>query len=118
MRDVAFSDDDAPHRLGFEVAGERREVTCRWAVDACGRAGLIKRKLGLAQPNAHHANAVWFRIKDRIDIDRWSDNIAWREATDAGFELRSCTPLKKSCIAGDRPEVVSASRLSTWLICE
>ena len=78
-RSLELSKGDAPHGLSFEVGGETREVACRWLVDACGRAGLIKRKLGLAQPNAHEANAVWFRIKDRIDIDQWSDNATWRE---------------------------------------
>ena len=43
----------------------------RWLVDACGRAGLLKRKLGLAEANAHDANAVWFRMQDRIAIDDW-----------------------------------------------
>jgi flavin-dependent dehydrogenase len=75
-------DDAAPHRLSFDAAGATQQVATRWLVDACGRAGLLKRKLGLAQPNAHEANAVWFRIKDRIDIDRWSDNLAWRERCD------------------------------------
>jgi hypothetical protein len=48
-------------------------------VDASGRAGLLKRKLNLAQTNAHKAHAVWFRIKDRICIDDWTGNTAWRE---------------------------------------
>ena len=82
VRGIELSDDDAPHRLTCEHAGETRELSARWVVDACGRAGLLKRKLGLAQPNAHEANAVWFRIKDRIDIDRWSDNAEWRERCD------------------------------------
>jgi len=79
VRGVELSDGDAPHRLSFEAAGEAHEVACRWVVDACGRAGLLKRKLGLAQENAHAAHAVWFRIKDRIDIDRWSESTEWRE---------------------------------------
>ena len=79
VRGVDLSNDQQPHRLAFENEGVTRQVTARWLVDACGRAGILKRKLGLAEPNAHDANAVWFRIKDRIDIDRWSDNLAWRE---------------------------------------
>lgn len=73
---------DAPHRLSVEHAGEAFEVSARWIVDACGRAGILKRKLGLAQDNAHHAHAVWFRIKDRIHIDEWSDDPAWRARCD------------------------------------
>ena len=74
--------DDASHRLSCEHAGETFDVSTRWLVDACGRAGILKRKLGLAQDNDHHAHAVWFRIKDRIDIDEWSDDPAWRARCD------------------------------------
>ena len=74
--------EGAPHRVSFDHAGATQHVGARWVVDACGRAGLLKRKLGLAQPNAHDVNAVWFRVKHRIDIDRWSDNAAWRERCD------------------------------------
>jgi flavin-dependent dehydrogenase len=67
------------HTVVYEHGGEAHTVQARWVVDACGRAGLIKRKLDLAEPNAHAAHAVWFRVKDRIDIDRWSDNSTWRD---------------------------------------
>ena len=82
VRGIELSDGDAPHRLAFEAGGATQRVRARWLVDACGRAGLLKRKLNLAQPNAHVANAVWFRIKDRIDIDGWSDNAAWHARCD------------------------------------
>ena len=82
VRSVDLSEDDTPHRLSCEHAGETFLVSARWMVDACGRAGILKRKLGLAQDNAHHAHAVWFRIKDRINIDEWSDNAEWRARCD------------------------------------
>ena len=83
VRGIELAPDDAAlHRLSFDAAGATQQVATRWLVDACGRAGLLKRKLGLAQPNAHEANAVWFRIKDRIDIDRWSDDPAWHARCD------------------------------------
>ncbi len=89
-RGVRFVDDarvcgielaEAPqqlHSLSWVQGGETHTVAARWLVDACGRAGLLKRKLGLAEANAHDANAVWFRMATRIDIDHWSDNQAWR----------------------------------------
>jgi hypothetical protein len=46
-------------------------------VDASGRAGLLKRKLGLAQDNAHDANAVWLRVDARLDPNDWSDDADW-----------------------------------------
>lgn len=67
------------HVVRYECDGGQRELETRWLVDASGRAGLIKRKLGLAQANAHKVNAVWFRIGARIDIDRWSTSTEWQE---------------------------------------
>jgi len=66
------------HGVVFRAGGGVREVRSRWLVDACGRAGLIKRKRELAERNGHDANAVWFRIAERIAIDDWSDDPAWR----------------------------------------
>jgi flavin-dependent dehydrogenase len=79
VKRVALADDDdAPHRVEWERDGVRSVATARWVVDASGRAGLLKRQLGLAQDNAHKANAVWFRLDARLDIDAWSEDAAWR----------------------------------------
>jgi flavin-dependent dehydrogenase len=78
VREIELSSTGQLHRLRYESAGVSTNLSARWVVDACGRAGLIKRKLDLMVPNAHDANAVWFRIKDRIDIDQWCDNPDWR----------------------------------------
>jgi flavin-dependent dehydrogenase len=53
-------------------------VSCRWLVDASGRAGLLKKKLGLARANRHDVNAAWFRIDRPLDLDDWSEDPAWR----------------------------------------
>jgi len=66
------------HRIVFRSDGALREARSRWLVDACGRAGLIKKKRELAEPNGHDANAVWFRIAERVAIDDWSDDREWR----------------------------------------
>jgi flavin-dependent dehydrogenase len=78
VRQVELSDSGAPHTVAWEQGGQTSSASARWVVDACGRAGILKRKLDLAQTNAHDANAVWFRIKDRILIDDWCDNAEWR----------------------------------------
>ena len=58
--------------------GERTRIESRWLVDASGRAGLLKRKLGLAQPATdHHINAAWIRLDGGIDIEDWSDDEDW-----------------------------------------
>jgi hypothetical protein len=63
----------------WQRSGQAPQTTpARWVIDACGRAGLLKRQLGLAKDNAHPAHAVWFRIGSRIRIDDWSQDPAWR----------------------------------------
>ena len=82
VRDIALGSAGEPHRIAWTVGGRAHAAEARWLVDACGRAGLIKKKLELAEPNGHDANAVWFRMKDRIAIDDWSDDPAWRARCD------------------------------------
>lgn len=77
----------ALHSVSVErdAAGAKTSETleARWLVDASGRAGLVKRKLDLAQPNTHDVNAVWFRIGEKIDVNDWTDDEPW---------LARCTP--------------------------
>ena len=54
-----------------------KTARARWLIDASGRAGLIKKKLGLARENNHPVHAVWFRISKPIVIDEWSQDPAW-----------------------------------------
>jgi flavin-dependent dehydrogenase len=82
VRSIALSDDGGPHAVGYEHRGIARTASARWLIDASGRAGLLKRKLDLAETNAHEAHAVWFRVKDRIRIDDWSDDDSWRGRCD------------------------------------
>jgi flavin-dependent dehydrogenase len=77
VREFEILEDDE-HRVSYEHDGATHEVRARWLVDASGRAGLIKRKLGLAQPNEHDANSVWFRLDSKIDIDAWCDDAEWQ----------------------------------------
>ena len=66
------------HRVEVEKDGVRETIEASWLIDASGRAGLLKRKLDLAEPNGHDANAVWFRLSERLEIDNWVDDPAWR----------------------------------------
>jgi flavin-dependent dehydrogenase len=78
IREAHLADDGGLHRVRWQRADAPPESSrARWLIDACGRAGLIKRQRGLALDNPHVAHAVWFRIADRIEIDRWSDDPAW-----------------------------------------
>ena len=75
---LSLSETDAPHQVQWRCGDEQRRSTARWVIDACGRAGLIKRQQGLAQDNAHGCHAVWFRVAHRITLDDWSDDAQWR----------------------------------------
>jgi flavin-dependent dehydrogenase len=93
VREIELGEAGDPHRVAYEVGGETREAESNWLIDACGRAGLLKKKLGLAEANAHDANAVWFRMKDRITIDDWSSDPAWRERCDPQARWQSTNHL-------------------------
>ena len=75
------------------AGGAAQTSRARWLVDASGRAGLLKRKLGLARDNAHPAHAVWFRIGERITLDDWSDDADWRARCDTPMRWLSTNHL-------------------------
>lgn len=83
VRDFTLGAKGARHLVRYEHDGVAHEATADWLVDASGRAGLLKRRLALAQPNDHAAHAVWFRIDRRIDVADWTEDAAW---------LARCTP--------------------------
>jgi flavin-dependent dehydrogenase len=66
------------HTVEVEKNGVRETIHADWLIDASGRASLLKRKLDLAEDNDHDANAVWFRLSERLEIDTWVDDPAWR----------------------------------------
>jgi flavin-dependent dehydrogenase len=80
VRTVQLAEEGSPaaHRVFWQAAdGTAHEATAAWVVDASGRAGLLKKKLGLAKDNAHPAHAVWFRIGRHVKVDEWSADPAW-----------------------------------------
>jgi flavin-dependent dehydrogenase len=77
VRSFVLSDGTSSHAISYERAGATHKASARWLLDASGRAGMIKRHLDLAENNDHDANAIWFRIAERIDINDWSDDQAW-----------------------------------------
>ncbi|MDP3223451.1 MAG: NAD(P)/FAD-dependent oxidoreductase [Rubrivivax sp.] len=82
IRELDLAPDDQPdalHTVRWQEGQQPLQTAqARWVIDACGRAGLIKKKLGLARENAHPAHAVWFRISEHIVPDGWSQDPAWQ----------------------------------------
>jgi flavin-dependent dehydrogenase len=120
IRQFELADESIPHALhtlNFEMRGEKRTLQSRWLIDATGRTGLIKRKLTLAQTNGHNANAVWFRIGNKIDVNDWSNNEAW---------LDRCSPrnrwLSTNHLVGDGYWVwlipLSSGSHSVGIVCD
>jgi len=81
------------HEPAAQAHEFRRTVTARWVVDASGRAGLVKRKLGLARPSSHGANAAWWRVKARVEIDDWSSEASWKSRVPSGLRWQSTVHL-------------------------
>jgi flavin-dependent dehydrogenase len=72
------------------VVGRRKgTIAARWVVDASGRPGFLKRQLGLGRRLDHNVNAAWFRLADRVDVQDWSSDSAWRARLPDGFRWRS-----------------------------
>ena len=67
--------------------------SARWVVDASGRAGLIKRRLGLVKSSTHGANASWWRFNTRLKIDDWSEDPAWKARVSSGLRWHSTVHL-------------------------
>jgi flavin-dependent dehydrogenase len=65
------------HTVLYKKDGVENQLHADWLVDASGRVGLIKKRLLLEEQNQHNANAVWFRIAGRIDVNNWSANESW-----------------------------------------
>ncbi|WP_116807692.1 NAD(P)/FAD-dependent oxidoreductase [Steroidobacter cummioxidans] len=93
VRSFDIGTDGAEHVVRYEAEGLQHEVRSRWLIDASGRAGLIKRKLSLQQDNAHNANAIWFRIGTKIDVDEWSADAAWLNRCDPPYRWLSTNHL-------------------------
>jgi flavin-dependent dehydrogenase len=81
VREIRLAESGA-HSVSYVQDGAERQLTADWLVDASGRAGLLRRQLGLQTDNGHHANAAWFRLATRIDIDDWSQDAAWHARCD------------------------------------
>lgn len=76
---------DSGHTITVKHGDNLETINARWVVDAAGRAGILKRKLGLAEAVDHQAGAAWFRINDKIDIDDWSTDSGWRGRVPEGM---------------------------------
>jgi flavin-dependent dehydrogenase len=92
VQDFALNAEE-PHSVTIAGPSGVRTFNARWLVDASGRAGLIKRRLGLVKNSAHGANASWWRVKTRVRIDDWSDDPCWKARVASGQRWQSTVHL-------------------------
>ena len=79
---VYYQQDDAEH-----------SAQARWLVDATGRSAFLKTQFGLNKRVDHEPSASWFRIAERIDIDEWSDDPAWKARIEPNYRWRATNHL-------------------------
>jgi flavin-dependent dehydrogenase len=79
--DVSVGDDGHTITVSREDelgGAEEATVSCRWLIDATGRAFTLKRRLGLEKDSPHKVNSAWLRLAGGLDISDFSDDPAWR----------------------------------------
>ena len=79
VRQIGIAGDGEDHQVSYQQHGSTQTVQARWLVDASGRAGLLRRQLGMHKANEHNVNAAWFRVGARIDVGEWCTDEAWQE---------------------------------------
>lgn len=95
VRGVELGSQGRVHHVVLEHEGERTRHSARWVVDATGRTGLLRRRLGSRRDTRHPGHAGWFRIEGRIALDELvaEPSDAWRQAPLAGDRWRSTVHL-------------------------
>ena len=93
VRTVTLGEGDAAHEVRIECCGGARVLQAQWLADASGRAGLIRRQLGLTRAVSHAAHACWFRVKARVRVDDWSADPEWRARVPSGLRWLSTNHL-------------------------
>ncbi|MCA9514284.1 MAG: tryptophan 7-halogenase [Myxococcales bacterium] len=95
VKDIALAPGEEPHTVTAVQAGETHTLRCRWAVDATGRTGLIRRDLKLKRGSPQVANASWFRVKGKLDINSLvpAEETTWHARPYASERWRSTNHL-------------------------
>ena len=76
VRDIELG--QPTHRIVLKTPAGERALEARWLVDASGRTGLIRRRFNLTREVAHLANASWWRVSTRVNLDDWVDDAGWQ----------------------------------------
>lgn len=95
VAEIHLAPGDAPHEIELAKDGVTARVRSRWVVDATGRRALLRKKLKLTRGTHHEANASWFRVGGKLDINELVPESVreWHEAEWAPHRWRSTNHL-------------------------
>jgi flavin-dependent dehydrogenase len=68
-----------PHGVTWQAGDQVRTVAAAWVIDSMGRRRYLQNKLDLVKDNEGIFNAVWFRVRGKLEISDFvaRKNIAW-----------------------------------------
>ncbi|MET0388833.1 MAG: FAD-dependent monooxygenase [Polyangiales bacterium] len=95
VRNAELTDGSAPHTITFETKSEQgprtTQVKAKWIVDATGRHALLRKRMKLTRGSRHAANAGWYRVEGRVDINEMvpKDVARWHDHAHAKDRWRS-----------------------------
>ncbi|HYF37824.1 MAG TPA: NAD(P)/FAD-dependent oxidoreductase [Prosthecobacter sp.] len=72
LRGVEIAEGDGNHSVTVATAAEgEKTYTCRWVIDASGKAAVLAKKLGLHRPlgDEHPTSSVWCRYRNVTTLD-------------------------------------------------
>lgn len=79
------------HTLTYELDGTEHTLRARWVIDAMGRTAFLRRKMKSTRGLQHSANAGWFRVSGRVDINDMvpASETEWHERAKGDERWRS-----------------------------
>lgn len=85
VRDVHLRTGGEAHVVTVDANSASHVLGARWVVDATGRTGFLRGRLKLKRGAQHDANAAWFRVAARIDLNQMAASAAerWHRVPDA-----------------------------------
>ncbi|MBX2813408.1 MAG: tryptophan 7-halogenase [Myxococcales bacterium] len=83
--DINLESGDNPHQITIETTSRTKALTADWVIDATGRSGLLRGRLRLKRGGQHEANAGWFRVRGRVDINVMAskDDSRWHQVPES-----------------------------------
>lgn len=73
------------YTIQYKKGKDKLTAISKWVVDATGRTSFLKRKNNWLKEVDHDINSAWFRIKGKVDVADWSDNIEWKSLLNDGL---------------------------------